>query len=89
MLQQPITTLQLAERRRLSGGQTRPDTVLDVGLLQPVVQRRLRDTESFAIRFNGASRLRATATTSRRNSAENGFGTMAILSVKIAMILTR
>jgi len=53
------------------------------------VQRRLRDTESFAIRFNGASRLRATATTSRRNSAENGFGTMAILSVKIAMILTR
>jgi hypothetical protein len=45
--------------------------------------------KSFAIWINGASPLRATATTSARNSAGNGFGTTAILSVKITTILTR
>jgi hypothetical protein len=70
-------------------GQTGTNPVLNVGLLQPVMQVASEIPKSFAIWFNGASPLRATATTSRRNSAGNGFGRTAILSVKIAKILTR
>ena len=43
------------------------------------MQTGLRDPKSFAIWRNGASPLRATAMTSARNSAGNGFGTRLTL----------
>jgi hypothetical protein len=50
--------------------------VLDVGELEPAVQARLGDPEVLRNVPTGAWPLRATATTSRRNSSGNGFGTI-------------
>ena len=62
-------------------GRAGPEAVLDVGPTQPVAQTRLGDAEVSGDLLSDCpgSRLRATRTTSSRNSLGNGLGTVHIL----------
>ena len=88
LLEDPVALLQLSQLRGLGRRDAGPDAVFDVGELQPAVQRGSEIPKSFAIWDSGASPLRATATTSPRNSAGKGFGMVTILS-RGAEALTR
>jgi hypothetical protein len=79
LLEQSDAFLRLPQLDRVGLGDAGLDPVFDVRDLQPPLQAGLGDPEVLRDPTDRASPLRATATTSRRNSLGNAFGTLTIL----------
>src|ERR1700749_5175365 len=77
-----IRAAQLPQLSRLLSGDVPPQPVVDIGELSQRCGQGSQIPKSFPICDSDASPLRATATTSRRNSVGKAFGVLIILPAR-------